>query len=120
MSDAPTTGIPLASHVARPRRPVAGFGCLAIGVAAVITTAVAHFGRGGGFSHIPDLRLTVPLVIAAATAGAASVIRLERAWWQCGVGVALALSCLALGWITALAAIIGVVVAVVVILSQLM
>ena len=116
MSDAP----PLGPHVAGPRRPVAGFGCLAIGVAAVITTAVAHFGGGGRFSQFPDLRLTVPLVIAAAVAGAASVIRRERAWWQCGAGVALALSCLALGWITALAAIIGVVVGAVVILSQLM
>ena len=72
------------------------------------------------FWATPDPRLTVPVVLAVATAAAIAVVRRERAYPAWLVGLGLALAALVLGWFVMVAIVVAATAILVVILHAVM
>src|SRR5688572_12501038 len=79
--------------------------CLAVGAVAVAVAAIFVMQGHGLFEELPDLRVMLPLWLASAVAGAASVLRKERSYGLVLAGVSLASASLLLGWVLALVAV---------------
>ena len=101
-------------------RHAVGLATAAVGALSIAVTSIVHFGHGQRLSVLPPLRLTIPFVVVAVGLAAYSLVRREGAWWLPLIGVALSTCAIALGWVVALAVIIGVTVLVIVVMSQVM
>ncbi len=86
-----------------------GAGAIAalIGLASLAVAAWLQFGGDRPLSDVPDVRITVPPLVAAVAAAIASVVRRERPYALAIIGVACAACALALGWVI----VVGIVVA---------
>ena len=94
--------------------------CLALGGVAIVVASLFVMAGTGLFEELPDLRVMLPLWIAAAIAGAASVLRKERSYGLVLAGVALASASLLLGWVLALVAVAAVALVIIHILGEIM
>ena len=97
-----------------------GFATLVVGVLAIGITAIVHFGAGQTVSELPDWRLTTPFAAVAVVLAAVSLLRKEGAPFVPIIGIGLCGCAMALGWILALAVIVGVTLLIVIVMSQVM
>jgi fructose-specific phosphotransferase system IIC component len=82
------------------QRNPAGIAAVVVGFVSLIAAFAMQFG-GHKFdpTHLPDVRVTIPLLAVAAIAGAASFVRKEPLRPLPIAGVGMAAAALALGWI---------------------
>lgn len=93
-----------------------GLGALGVGFASLIAAFVMQFGGEREITEVPDMRITIPLLIMAVGVGVTALVRREpwRAMAIAGMGMAGA--ALALGWMIVAAAVaLGAVVAILII-----
>ena len=89
---------------APPRQPnwvrshATGLTTFVVGLAALTTTAAVHFGGDGELAKIPDIRLTIPFLVATLTFFVAALVRREGAYALPITGLALAVSACVIGW----------------------
>jgi hypothetical protein len=94
--------------------------CLALGALAIVVASIFVMAGQGLFAELPDLRVMLPMWIACAGCGAASVLRKERSYALVLAGVALASASLLLGWVLALVAVAAVALVIIHVLGELM
>ena len=94
--------------------------CLGLGAVAIVVASIFVMAGQGQFEELPDLRVMLPLWIACAACGAASVIRREKSYALVLAGVSLASASLLLGWVLALVAVAAVALVIIHVLGELM
>jgi len=89
-----------------------------LGLASVAFAAAVVMRHRSLFGAMPDWRVTVPLLAAAAIAAAVSGVRREGHYGLAVAGVALASAALALGWVLVLAMVASVTLVVIYVMSE--
>jgi hypothetical protein len=92
---------------------------LAVGVAALIAGYWLQFERGRAITQIPDLRVTLPLLALAATAGIVAFRRHEPSPALAVLGMGMAAAGVVLGWFLVVAAVGGATLLVALIVAKL-
>lgn len=82
-----------------------GIGAAAAGTVALVVAFWLQFGGEREITRVPDLRVTLPLLVLAVGLAVVSFVRREPLKALPVAGLALALSACALGWIIIVAAI---------------
>ena len=101
------------------RQPAAVL-CLGFGALAIVAASILVMAGEGLFEQLPDLRVVLPLWIACAACGAASVVRREKSYALVLSGVSLASASLLLGWVLALVAVAAIALVIIHVLGELM
>ena len=102
------------------RLHAAGLVAFLVGLTALSVTALVHFGGEGELTKIPDIRLTIPFLVTAVISAVTAFVRREGAYALPVAGLALACSAVVLGWALVLAAVAGVALLTILILSEMM
>ncbi len=102
------------------RSHAAGLLAFALGLAALVVTALVHLSGDGEITKIPDVRMTIPFLASAIIAVVVAFVRREGAYPLPIAGLALALAAVVLGWALILGAIAIVTVIAILILSEIM
>lgn len=81
--------------------------CCALGAIALVLTTGVHLSTGAAFfSDLPELWLTVPLLLATLGLATGALVRRERGLKFWAVGITCAASAVVLGWVVAAAVIV--------------
>ncbi len=82
-------------------RNLCGYVAVALGFASLIAAFTMQFGGTHGFdpAHLPDVRVTIPLLVLAVGAGAGALVRREPLRPLPIAGVGMAGAAMLLGWV---------------------
>lgn len=80
-------------------RNMYGLGAVAAGIAALIAAFVMQFGGDRALDQLPDMRITVPLLLVAIGTGVTSFVRREPHRYLSVAGMGMAGAAVALGWV---------------------
>jgi hypothetical protein len=82
-----------------------GIGAASIGGIAILVAFFLQFGSERAITKVPDLRITIPMLVVAVALGVMSFVKRERLRALPIAGVALAVSACVLGWLIIVAAV---------------
>jgi hypothetical protein len=92
---------------------------LTLGVIALLVAFYLQFGRGKAITDVPDLRVTLPLLVVTVAAGVAALLRHERLWALPVAGMACAVGGVVVGWLVLVGAVAAATILVIVIIAKL-
>ncbi len=96
-----------------------GIAAAALGGIAILAAYWMQFGTGRAITRVPDMRVTIPLLVLTVCAATASFIRREKIRALPVAGLALAASACVLGWLVIVAAVAAAAVAAILIIAKL-
>ena len=88
-------------------RQVTGFAACLIALVGLGIAAYLQFGHERRITDFPDVRVTVPFLVATLGLAIASFVRRETAWQLPVVAIAMSAASLAIGWLVVVTIVAG-------------